>query len=155
MMANGERLGSRRGQSLLEVQVAFALLGIGLAGLCQFVVVHLRQVRAMENRLQGQVQHYDRAAGTYLPMQQIYYDSSSGTYKTKPMGQTYYLVPWQNIWARKLAGSAQIVSGSSSIPCDPGPDVADWGATQINVIEVDAPAGGQDVMVYVDVLTSS
>ena len=45
----------RRGSSLLEVQVAFAVLGIGLAGLCPFVVMQLRQVRQLEQRLQGQV----------------------------------------------------------------------------------------------------
>lgn len=129
----------RRGQSLLEVQVAFALLGIGLAGLCQLVVVQLRQVRAMENRLQGQV---------------VQYSTSKGTSTTMLPGQIYYLVPWQNIWARKLSGAAQVVAGSSTIPCDPGPGTPDWG-TQVDVISVDAPPGGQDVTVFVDVLTSS
>ena len=45
----------RRGYSLLEVQVAFAILGIGLAGLCPLVVMQLRQVRQLELRLQGHV----------------------------------------------------------------------------------------------------
>ncbi len=129
----------RRGQSLLEVQVAFALLGIGLAGLCQLVVVQLRQVRVMENRLQGQV---------------VQYSASKGTNTTMLPGQTYYLTPWQNIWARKLSGAAQIVGGSSAIPCDPGPGTPNW-SSQVDVISVDAPVGGQTVSVFVDVLTAS
>ena len=43
----------RYGYTLLEVQVAFAVLGIGLAGLCPFVVMQLRQVRQLELRLEG------------------------------------------------------------------------------------------------------
>ncbi len=58
--SRGRRAGRpRRGYSLLEVQVAFALLGIGLAGLCQLVVMQLRQVRVLEKRLQGQVVQYN------------------------------------------------------------------------------------------------
>lgn len=139
MIANRGDAHRRRGQSLLEVQVAFALLGIGLAGLCQLVVVQLRQVRAMENRLQGRV---------------VQYSATKGTNTTTLPGQTYYLVPWQNIWARKLSGAAQVVPGASAIPCDPGPETPNWG-TQVDVISVDAPAGGQDVTVFVDVLTAS
>ena len=45
----------RRATTLLEVQVAFVILGIGLAGLCPLVVMQLRQVRVLELRLQGQV----------------------------------------------------------------------------------------------------
>ena len=143
MIADLRASGPRRGQSLLEVQVAFALLGIGLAGLCQLVVVQLRQVRAMENRLQGQV---------------VQYSASKGTSTTMLSGQTYYIIPWQNIWARKLTGAAQVVQTTSvppKIPCDPGPDPAEWGATQVDVISVDAPVDGQDVTVLVDVLASS
>lgn len=116
----GPRPRRRRGQSLLEVQVAFAVLGIGLAGLSQLVVMQIRQVRVLENRLQGQVGRYDRSSGTYPTMRYLRYDSSTGTYIPTPMGQTfYYLVPWQNPWTRKLAGTAQIVAGSPSIPGDP------------------------------------
>ena len=35
---------------MLEVQIAFALLGIGLAGLCPFVVMQLRQLEQASNR---------------------------------------------------------------------------------------------------------
>ena len=49
-LTSGLRSGRwRRGSSLLEVQIAFAMLGIGLAGLCPFVVMQLRQL-ANSNR---------------------------------------------------------------------------------------------------------
>lgn len=96
----------RRGHSLLEVQVAFAVLAVGLAGMCQLAVAQLRQVRMLELRLQGNVEHHGQVMmNGQAPM----------------TGQTYYLVPWQNPWTRKLAGSAQIVAGATAIPCDPGP----------------------------------
>ena len=76
--------------------MGFALLGIGLAGLCPLVVMQLRQVRVLEKRLQGQV---------------VQNSWTGGTSTTMLTAQTYYLVPWQNPMAQKLAGSAQIVPG--------------------------------------------
>jgi hypothetical protein len=99
--------------------VAFAILGIGLAGLSQLVVMQIRQVRVLENRIQGQVGRYNRAWGTYTTMRDLGYDANTKAYTVTPMGQTYYLVPWQNAWTRKLSGAAQIVAGSSTIPGDP------------------------------------
>lgn len=104
--------------------MAFALLGIGLASLAPFVVMQLRQIRALENRLQGQVQRYDATTGTFATMQQVPYGSASGLSGTGPMGQTYYLVPWGKTWARKLFGPAQIVissqlGGTASSPANP------------------------------------
>lgn len=98
------RAGRRRGQSLLEAQLAFAILGIGLAGLSRLVVMQIRQVRVMENRLQAKV---------------VAYHASSGSSVTMLPGQTYYLVPWQSAWTQKLSGAAQIVAGSPTIPGDP------------------------------------
>jgi hypothetical protein len=124
----------------VEVQVAFALFALGLAGICQLAVMQLRQVRKLEQRLQGQV---------------VQTTSSGGTV-TMLTANTYYLVPWQNPWTRKLAGSAQIVAGSATIPCDPGllsfvnPNSPPQ-AYSVNVIELDAPAGGTSVTAYVDV----
>jgi hypothetical protein len=129
----------RRGNSLLEVQVAFAVLGIGLAGMCQLVVVQLRQVRVLERRLQGQVVHSHWNGGTSQIML---------------TANTYYLVPWQNPWTRKLAGAAQIVSGSTSIPCDPGllkVPSSNPPSYPVNLVELDAPPISQNVMAYVDV----
>ena len=51
-LTSGLRSGRRRrGSSLLEVQIAFVVLGIGLAGLCPFVVMQLRQLVNLEKRL--------------------------------------------------------------------------------------------------------
>jgi type II secretory pathway pseudopilin PulG len=93
-----------RGNTLVEVMVSFAILGIGLAGMCRVVVMQIRQVRVLENRLQGNV---------------VQHHWSSGTNTTMLPGQTYYLVPWQSRWTQKLAGAAQIVAGSYPIPGDP------------------------------------
>ena len=50
-LTSGLRFGRwRRGSSLLEVQMAFAILGIGLAGLCPLVVMQLKQLVNLESR---------------------------------------------------------------------------------------------------------
>jgi len=118
---------------LFEVQVAFVLLGIGLAGLCPLVVMQLRQVRKLEMRLQGQV-------------------SSHGVTMVMPTAPTYYIVPWQNPWAQKLTGSAQIVE-STPIPCDPGalPAGGNSPSFSVTVVELGAPPYSQSVTAYVDV----
>ena len=104
---------------LLEVQVAFAVLGIGLAGLCPLVVMQLRQVRQLELRLRGQMVETSRITGVSQTSWSIMKD---GVISPVPV---YYIVPWQNPWAQKLAGSAQILPSTtgelSVIPCDPGP----------------------------------
>jgi hypothetical protein len=118
--------------------VAFAILGLGLAGICQLAVMQLRQVRRLEQRLQGQVVQ----------------SSTSGGAATMLTGQTYYLVPWQGPWARKLSGAAQVVQGAWTIPDDPGPLTVPNGqmpANTVNVIELDASAGGPGATAYVDV----
>jgi hypothetical protein len=136
-----------RGNSLLEVQVAFAVLGVGLAGMCQLAVVQLRQVRVLEQRLQGQV---------------VQSNAATGTSQIMLSAQSYYLVPWQNPWTRKVAGSAQIVvadavqivNGSPSIPCDPGPLKLPTQPPQsypVNLVELDAPPVSQTVTAYVEV----
>jgi type II secretory pathway pseudopilin PulG len=123
---------------MLEVQVAFAILGIGLAGLCPLVVMRLRQVRQLELRLQGTVVQTSIATGqsqTMLP------------------GVKYYLVPWSNPWARKLSGSAQILKSPSN-SCDPGslplPAPAPH-SFPVKIIELDASPISQTVTAYVDV----
>ncbi len=98
------RLRARRGYTLLEIQIAFAVLGIGLAGLCPFVVMQIRQVRQLELRLQGQV---------------VLNNPTTGTSQTMLQGVPYYIVPWTNVWAQKLAGSGQILTTATNA-CDPG-----------------------------------
>jgi type II secretory pathway pseudopilin PulG len=128
----------RRGYTLLEVQVAFALLGIGLAGLCPLVVMQLRQVRKLELRLEGQV---------------VQTNPATGVCKTMLPGNTYYIVPWTNVWAQKLAGSGQILTSATS-PCDPGYLPLPTSAPQsypVTIIELDAPPYSQSATAYVDV----
>ncbi len=115
------------------------MLGIGLAGLCPLVVMQLRQVRVLEKRLQGQV------------VQRSWTGSTSTTMLPS---QTYYLVPWQNPMTQKLSGAAQVVLGSSTIPCDPGALIVPSSAPlsySVNVVELDATPGDQTVTAYVDV----
>ena len=73
---------------MLEVQVAFVLLMIGMAGVCRVVVMQLRRVRQLELRLEAQVVN-TRLGQTMLA------------------GQPYSLVPWRSPWTRKLAGTAR------------------------------------------------
>jgi prepilin-type N-terminal cleavage/methylation domain-containing protein len=57
-----------RGFSLLEVEVALLLFGIGLAGLCPLVVMHSRTLESMERSLAPGTAYYlvrwDRTANT-------------------------------------------------------------------------------------------
>jgi Tfp pilus assembly protein PilV len=84
---------------MLEVQIAFVLLGIGLAGLCPFVVMQLRQLRSLESRLM---------ASTYV------YHSVGMATRTVQSNQIYYLVPWNNPWAQKLTTRAQLLPTPSN-----------------------------------------
>ncbi len=153
----------RRGFMLFEVQVAFVLLGIGLAGLCPLVVMQLRQVREIEKRMQGNVIATSRITGQSQPMV-FMTDTSPPAVLPTPY---YYIVPWKNPWAQKLAGSAQILPSFpailgdtppsvSAIPCDPGPLPVPSSvnpAYAVNVLTLDAPPDSQTVSVYVDVTT--
>ena len=94
----------RRGALLLETQIALAVLGIGLAGLCPFVVMQLRQLTKLESRLE---------ASTYT------YNSVGMASRTAQLNQKYYLVPWNNPWTRKLTTRAQLLTTNSN-PGDPG-----------------------------------
>ncbi|MFI5454620.1 MAG: hypothetical protein ACHRXM_04140 [Isosphaerales bacterium] len=129
--------------------MAFVLLGIGLAGLCPLVVMQLRQVRLLELRLQGQVTETSRITGVSQTRM------NNGVILTTP---TYYFVQWQNSWAQKLAGSAQILPSTtvelSAIPCDPGPlpVVGASLANTVNVLELDALPFSQSVTAYVDII---
>ncbi len=48
----------RAGISLLELQVALVLFGIALAGLGPLVVMHLKQLKRLENRLSDTSTYY-------------------------------------------------------------------------------------------------
>jgi hypothetical protein len=140
MLGNHPKFGrpDRRGYSLLEVQVSFAILGIGLAGLCPLVVMQLRQVRMLERRLQGDV---------------IETNPGSGQSQTMLTANRYYIVPWQNPWTRKLAGSGQVLQSATS-PCDPGPlslPTNPPASFPVTVIELDAAPYSQNLTAYVTV----
>jgi type II secretory pathway pseudopilin PulG len=124
---------TRYGYTLLEVQVAFAVLGIGLAGLCPFVVMQLRQIRQLERRLQGHMIRTSPGTGVSQSMLQ---------------GNTYYIVPWTNVWTQKVTGSGQILTSATS-SCDPGNSAR--GNYQITMVELDAPPYSQNVTAYVNV----
>jgi type II secretory pathway pseudopilin PulG len=125
--------GRRQGYTLVEVQVAFMILGIGLAGLCPLVVMQLRQVRVLEQRLQGQV-------------------IQTQTGQTMLEANTYYIVPWTNPWTQKLAGSGQIWLSNTNA-CDPGPlsvSTPAPAAYPVTVVELDASPYSTSVTAYVD-----
>lgn len=86
----------RRAFTLLETQVAFVLLGIGLAGVCPLVVMQLKLSRKVAQGL----------------------DPASAYFGA---GRTYFLSPADDQWSRKLGVAASILdsdpsttSGSSS-----------------------------------------
>jgi hypothetical protein len=83
----------RLGAMMLETQIALALLGIGLAGLSPFVVMQLRQLKTLESRL---------VASTYT------YKSVGMASHTVTSNKSYYLVPWNNPWTRKLTMRCQL-----------------------------------------------
>ena len=88
------------GYVLFEVQMAFVVLGIGLAGLSPLVVMQLRQVRMLEMRLRGQVVETSRITGVSQAMVIM----SGGVALPTP---TYYIVKWKNPWeGRSWASSA-------------------------------------------------
>jgi len=84
----------RRGFTMLEVEISFVLLGIGLAGLAPLVMMQLRQVRKLELRFQGQV---FKGGVQMLPNPDHNLPA-----------RTYLLVPWTDQWARKLSARGQV-----------------------------------------------
>jgi hypothetical protein len=121
---------------MLEVQVAFVVLGIGLAGLCPFVVMQLRQVRMLERRLQGQV---------------VQRNFTTGAEQTMLEANVYYLVPWKNPWAQKLAGGGQILTSSSNAYDADPPPLPDPAPTAfpVTIVGLDAAPTNRDITAHV------
>ena len=121
-LTSGLRSGRRRrGFSLLEVQIAFVLLGISLAGLCPFVVMQLRQLVNLESRFMATSYTFQRiGAVSYtapFPPPSYYTTPSfiaSGRPAPPPSPYYYYLVPWNNPWAQKLTTRAQLLTTPSN-----------------------------------------
>lgn len=122
-LTSGLRFGCRRrGSWLLEVQIAFALLGIGLAGLCPFVVMQLRQLVNLESRFMATSYTFNSVGGGALtqspwPYPKYYttpsYIASNGPAPPGPP-YYYYLVPWNNPWVQKLTTRAQLLTAASN-----------------------------------------
>jgi len=123
-LTSGLRFGRRRrGSSLLEVQIAFALLGIGLAGLCPFVVMQLKQLLNLESRFMATLYTFNSVGGVILTEPfwppPSYYTTPSYIASSQPAPQPpsyyYYIVPWNNPWAQKLTTRAQLLTAASNM----------------------------------------
>ena len=96
-LTSGLRFGRwRRGSSLLEVQIAFALLGIGLAGLCPFVVMQLKQLLNLESRFMATSYTFQRIGAVSYTAQgwppPSYYTTSSFIASSQPAPQPHLLL---------------------------------------------------------------
>ena len=111
----------RRGSWLLEVQIAFALLGIVLAGLCPFVVMQLKQLVNLESRFMATSYTFQRIGAVSYTAHgwppPSYYTTPSFIASSQPAPQPpyyYFLVPWNNPWAQKLTTRAQLLPTPSN-----------------------------------------
>ena len=75
----------RRGFSMLEVQIAFTLLGVALAGICPLIVMQLKMSRKIQVGFNPQTAYFHP-------------------------GDTFYLVPSSDPWERKLGIAASVKS---------------------------------------------
>lgn len=114
------RAGRRRGTSLIETQIAFVILAIGLGGLCPIVAMNYRQLSHLEGNIHepdGQhTVHYlspttaNGQRGRLQAFSFTYHSPGAQQAQASP-GQVHYLVPWNNPWGRKLTTRAQVVPG--------------------------------------------
>jgi len=102
---------SRPGYAMAEAILAFAILGIALAGLSPFAVTQLRLIHKLETRFQGNP--VTRCGQSFLPNQ-----------TNTP--QTYFSVPWKNPRMQSLFGRAAITIGSATITNAQGNAVDDY-----------------------------
>ena len=133
----------RRGSWLLEVQIAFVMLGIGLAGLCPFVAMQLRQLVNLESRFMATSYTFKSVGGgshteSPWPLPTYYTTPSySASNRPAPPGPPYfyyYLVPWNNPWAQKLTTRAQLLTtGSNPLSTIPSP-------THVSLLKAASPS---------------
>ncbi len=91
----------RSGFSFLELQVAFLVLGIALAGLVPLVVMQSRQLKQLQNRFKGTYKD-DVSA-------EVYYLAPSRDLATPGHAFADPLLFSTNAWARKLGAVASLV----------------------------------------------
>lgn len=106
----------RRGISLLETQIAFVVLGLGLAGLCPIVTMHYRQLAILEGNFNSsdrgiREENPNGQRGRLQAFSSVYYRPDMARKDVKPVnsGQVHYIIPWNNPWARKLTSRARVV----------------------------------------------
>jgi hypothetical protein len=124
---------------MIEVEIAFALLGIGLAGLCPLVMMQLRQVRKLELTFQGQVSK----GPTEPPIQML-----PNPEHNLPL-RTYLIVPWVDQWARKLTTRGRVLEYIDPATPPPSFDLAT--STNRHVSLVSPPVIGDDHTITVTV----
>ncbi|WP_165220475.1 hypothetical protein [Aquisphaera insulae] len=106
---------SRRASLLLEMEIAFAVLGVMLAGLCPYVITQIRQARYLEREqpltsANSSVYHAIKPYSiTSVTMRKNPFVEDGGL-QTATAGPLFYyqITPWTNRWTRKLAGRARI-----------------------------------------------
>lgn len=107
--ARGRRR-ARPGFTFLEVQVAFVLLGIGLAGLCPLVVMQLRLSRLLaranaQGRESDSLNTYLKRAPRLTPATPYLWPHP---FDPANPDRTYFLVPEPNPWLRRLGDPAAL-----------------------------------------------
>jgi hypothetical protein len=99
----------RPAYAMSEAVLAFAILGIALAGMSPFVVTQLRLIHKLETRFQGNP--VTRGGEPFFGNQPA---------------NTYYSVPWKNPRMQSLFGRAAITAGSATITDAQGNAVDDY-----------------------------
>lgn len=96
---------------MAEALLAFAILGVALAGLAPFVVTQFRLIHMLETRFQGNP--VTRKSLSFLPN------------RANP-AQSYYSVPWKNPRMQSLFGRAAITVGTPIITDSQGNPIDDY-----------------------------
>ncbi len=140
---------ARPGFTLLEVQVAFVLLGIGLAGLCPLVVMQLRLSRVLargnaQSRESFTLNTYARPAPRLSPATPYLWPHP---FDPANPDRTYFLVPEPDPWLRRLGNPATLQTDP------PAPQAGAASGPPPYVVEFTGPAAfeGDSVRVAVTI----
>ena len=122
-LTSGLRFGRRwSGSSLLRSRSPSLCSGIGLAGLCPFVIMQLKQLVHLELRFMRD--RTNSTASGWFPTRNRFghlrvtnttrSDIASSRPAPQPPSYYYYIVPWNNPWAQKLTTRAQLLTAPSN-----------------------------------------